>query len=933
MLSKKYHKYLTIRYIILFIFTFYAHDGFSQIFSNSQNPLSVKWRSISSSGFEIIYPTDFETEAQRMANTLPYLYKSVASGLHLKQTQIPILLQNQGVIANGFVQLGPKKSEFYTTPPQFFDSQDWLDNLAIHELRHVAQFDKLTGNKKRPFPELAYFAYFGAAIPLWFFEGDAVVNETILTNSGRGRQPNWIMPFRASVLEGRKFSYSEAYFGSEKKVTPGYYQTGYSMTSNLQSSYGKFITDSLLTRIKKNPITPYPFSRNLKHLSGKNTKQYFLATQSLITEKWRQQEKETQSENYPKLNRIAKFETNYFLPVRINKKQILTLKNSVAKTSFFVLIDEDKNERKLFSIGQQEQPWFSYSNGMLVWDEIHFDARYKQRNYSVIYSYDLTTKTVKQLSRKSRLFSPSLSADGNKIVAVQVSLSNKFNLVEMDSRTGELLKTHPNLQNYILQTPAFDASGNAITYISVSEKGKNLCLLQDEAETKLIENSRQQLSRPIFNNSEISFNAHFNGIDNIYSIDIKNKKITALSASKYGAFNPSFSKTRTMVFNDYALNGYEIGETDIIKKEVGNDNFVYLTASIDEEIVPNAYENVPDSTFKSQPYRQVANLLNFHSVIPVIDNEYVYGLQLQSNNLLNTLDFSTAAKYHSDLKKVEYTADFSYKALYPIISLSYSNRPRRSFYQQKGNSFQGDWRENYTALTLSLPLSISSRNNYYSANAKISTSYTKRYQLENLPKNFINERKFPLEYSLTLNHNVASAARDIAPKWAQVLRASYSHQPIDKNLPGALFALESFFYFPGLGKNHSLLASLNYQSAIGVNQFSVEIPTVFGYNNILANSKLKNTLLFNYRFPIAYPDWELGPVAYVRSFTGGLFCHYENIKNINSLNQPKTFGLEFNTNLNLLRYLPIVNLGTRLIFVDKIYNKNPILEFSFNYNL
>lgn len=928
------HKYFIISLIVSFISIFNLQLAFSQIFSNSQNPLSVRWRSISSSGFKIIYPSVLEMEAQRMANTLPYLYTFVGSGLKLNRAEIPILLQNQGVVANGFVQLGPKKSEFYTTPPQYFDSQDWLDNLAVHELRHVAQFAKLTGAKKHVFPELVYFAYFGAAIPLWFFEGDAVVNETALTYSGRGRQPNWIMPFRTSVLEGKNFSYSAAYFGSDKKATPGYYQTGYTMVSNLRTEYGKFITDSLLTRIKKNPLTPYPFSKSLKHFTGKNTRQYFLATQNLITKKWKEQEQKTPTKKYKILNYSARFESNYFLPVRINDKQILALKNSKANTSYFVLVNADKTEQKLFSIGQQEQPWFSYANGILVWDEMHYDPRYKQRSYSVIYRYNFGTKTAKQLSRKSRLFSPSLSADGKKIVAVKVTLDNKSNLVEMDAQNGHILKTFPNLNNYILQTPAFNAAGDVIAYISVSEKGKNLCTLAGGRETTLIKDSRQQLSRPIFLDNNICFNAHFNGIDNVYIISIGDKKIMALSASKYGAFNPTFTENGKMLFNDYEINGYQIAETEPKQTEVGHNNFVDFSAVAEkQENPPNIFATIPDSTFKSERYRQGANLLNFHSIIPVIDNEYVYGLELQSNNLLNTTDFYTAAKYHSDLKRMEYTADFSYKALYPIFSVNYSNRPRRTFYQNKGKSFQGDWRENYTALTVSLPVSFSSKNNYYSASANVSTSYTQRYKLQHLPYNFIDTRKFPLEYSLTLNHSVASAPRDIAPKWAQVLRVVYNHQPFDANLKGELLALESFFYFPGLARNHSLLASFNYQTAIGANRFTAEIPTVYGYNNILATSKLKNTLLLNYRFPISFPDWELGSIAYIRGFTGGVFCHYENVEKVNGLNQPKTFGLEFNTNLNLLRYLPVVNLGTRIIFVNKTYNQNPIIEFSFNYNL
>jgi len=931
--SLKSNKILFIIHLSSFTLSFISLSVFGQIFSTAQNPLSVKWSYISSGGFKIIYPTELEKEAQRMANTLPYIYPKIGLGLSQQKTAIPILLQNRGTIANGFVQLGPKKSEFYTTPPQYFDSQDWLNNLAVHELRHVAQFDKLTGTQAHPFPELLYFAYMGAGIPIWFFEGDAVVNETALTKSGRGRQPNWIMPFRTSILEGKKFSYSKAYFGSNKDATPGYYQIGYLMVADMKEQYGKFISDSLLGDIKKGPLRLYPFSQSLKKITSQNTRQYFLSTQNKIEEKWKAQAQSSSTENYPSLNKKSGFATNYFLPARLNKNQILALKESKTDARYFVLINEDKTEQRLFGIGYQEQPWFSFANEVLVWDEIRYDPRYKQRSYSIICSYNFRTKKFKRLSSQSRLFSPSLSLDGKKIIAVQADLSNQFNLVEIDASSDKILKTHPNPENLILQTPAFDKTGNRIAYIGVSEKGKSLWLMEDGKQSQLIGDSRQQLSRPIFIGDKIAFNAHYNGIDNIYDIDIISKKISALSASKYGAFNPSETPDGKIIFNDYKINGYEIAETKISEKATGRDEFIDFASTAEkQEHTGNVFENVPDSTFQSKPYQQAANLFSFHSIIPVIDDEYTFGLQLQSNNLLNTMDFYTGAKYHRDLKRFEYMADISYKAFYPIFSVLYRNRPKRTFYNSKNGIQQGDWRENYIKLNASVPISFSSRNQNYVFSLNAATSYTQRYSPENLPTSFIKELKFPMEYNFAFNHSVTTTERDIAPKWAQIFRVTYNHQPFDQNLKGEILALESFLYFPGFAKNHSFLASFNYQKASGINQYATEIATVYGYNNILAKSKLQNTLLFNYRFPFAYPDWELGSLAYIRNFKAGLFCHYENIGKDTNFSEPKTYGIELNSSLNLLRYQPVVDVGARLVFVNQIYNQNPILEFSFNYS-
>ena len=158
------------------------------------------------------------------------------------------------------------------------------------------------------------------------------------------------------------------------------------------------------------------------------------------------------------------------------------------------------------------------------------------------------------------------------------------------------------------------------------------------------------------------------------------------------------------------------------------------------------------------------------------------------------------------------------------------------------------------------------------------------------------------------------------------------HQPFDDNLAGRLFAVEGFLYFPGLLKNHSFLANFNYQNTSGIRLYDQEINTVYGYSNIRAKSVLRNTLLFNYRFPIIFPDLEIGPLAYIRNLRAGMFCHYENIGTETNLAEPKTFGFELRTSMNVLRYQPIVDVGARCVFVNKVYNQNPILELILNYS-
>ncbi len=876
-----------------------------------------------------------------MAATLGQIFPLDGASLGVKKTTLPIVFQNRGVIANGFVQLAPKKSEFFTTPPQHFDSQDWLNNLAIHELRHAAQFDKLTNGRPFPFPEEIYFAWMGASIPLWFFEGDAVGIETSLTDVGRGRQPAWIMPYRTLLLSGKKISYSKANFGSNKDITPGYYQLGYLLTSNIRKNAGKQIFDSLLTDIRKRPLRLYPFAGSLKKLTGKTGKQWFDTTNADLKKQWEIQAQQNPVLTTEPLHKRATIATDYFLPQQLADGTILALKQSKAEAPHFVNIDSRKKETKWFGIGYQEQPWFSYANGIIAWDEVRYDPRFRQRSYSVICIYNRSTRKKKKLQPRTRLFSPSLSADGKKVIAVEIDLSNHATLVEIDVATGKTIFRYPNPENLHLQSPAFHPDKHLITYISVSEKGKAIwTAMKNMLPTKVLPDTRQQINRPKFTSSGIAFNAHYSGLDNIYHLDPTQKEIVALTNAKYGAFNPSFSqKDSLMLFNDYGPEGYNIGKArfnpqgSTFKPGEENENhFVFFGAATHkQENTGNVFAELLDSTFTSTPYRKFGNLFNFHSLTPVIENDYVGGLQLRSNNLLNTVSFFTGANYHSDLKRFEYNASMSLKTFYPIFTVDYENRPERTFYTENKIRKEGNWRENFVRVSALVPVNLNALDRSYNFAFQIGTSITKRYQPENLPKNFIHTINFPMDYRFTFTHGIRQAERDIAPRWSQILRVKYFHQPFDDQLSGQLFSLESFFYTPGLFRNHSFLLNFNYQEASGIRKYSRAINTVYGYNNIMAKSGLTNNLLLNYRFPFAFPDAEIGPLAYIRNLRATLFCHYENIGQTN-LSEPKTYGFEIRSSMNLLRYDPMVDFGGRVVFVNKIYNQKPILELIFNYS-
>src|SRR5260221_9754606 len=178
-------KILPMRKLFFFLFLFFlSYFSFSQQFGG--NPPSIKWKQVNTDTVRIIFPAGMDSQAQRVSSIVHYLAEhsstnSSSAGLRSfalcsQLHKINIVLQNQTTIANGYVGLGPFRSEFFLT--------SWLNNftegtiasvdqLAVHEYRHLMQFNNfhnaLTKLIYRLFGDDGLSLALNAAIPDWFY--------------------------------------------------------------------------------------------------------------------------------------------------------------------------------------------------------------------------------------------------------------------------------------------------------------------------------------------------------------------------------------------------------------------------------------------------------------------------------------------------------------------------------------------------------------------------------------------------------------------------------------------------------------------------------------------------------------------------------------------------------------------------------------------
>jgi hypothetical protein len=259
----------------LFLFLFFYSVSYAQQFGG--NPPSIKWKQVNSPAARIIFPQQMDSSAERISNIISYLSKTTQNTIGTKQRKINLVLQNQTTISNAYVSLGPFRSEFFLTPLQNsfeLGSLPWNDQLAIHEFRHVQQYNNfnvgLSHLLRILFGEEGQALANNAAIPNWFFEGDAVFNETNVSMQGRGRLPFFYKDYRSLWLADKKYSWMKLRNGSYKDFIPDHYALGYLLVAYGREKYGDDFWKNVTHDAAAFKGLFYPFQKAIKKYSGKN---------------------------------------------------------------------------------------------------------------------------------------------------------------------------------------------------------------------------------------------------------------------------------------------------------------------------------------------------------------------------------------------------------------------------------------------------------------------------------------------------------------------------------------------------------------------------------------------------------------------------------------------------------------------------------------
>jgi hypothetical protein len=942
------------RGIELFVFLFVI-EGFClcQYFNAGTDPGAISWKQINTPEFQVIFPKGFESEANRLSNILAYCYGPVSKTLGHKPRKISVILHNQTVESNGFVVWAPKRVELYMIPPQDIYSQDWAEQLVLHELRHVVQIDKLnqgiTGVMSLLFGQQAVGVVAGM-IPPWFFEGDAVVSETALSYSGRGRVPSFEMEVKAQV-EGSKCppSYDKAIFGSYKEYVPDIYHYGYPLVAYARMKYGSDFWDKTLNCVGQNPYLGFPFLYGL-YKNGKTTKNLlFKETIANMDSTWKEKEKqvsytEFRCVNHRKNNRFV----SYRYPRFAEDSVVVAEKSGIGILTTLVQIDKNGKESKLRTLGNVNHNRLSLRGSQLIWTEQIPDPRWENRSYSVIKSINIDNRKTETLTRKSRTFSPALSPDGRTIVAVNFDLTENCSLLLLNASNGDTLESIYLQRGTTLLFPEWSSDGEKIYMVQLNSRGKTVVaynLVQKTWETILPPTFYEIGSlRPY--HEWLFFTASFGENDNIFAYNLKTNKIWQVTAAKYGAFDPEISPSGScLIYSNYTSNGYDLALVIIdstLWKPVWPGRFpennTTKRLAAQEGFILND-SDIPKDTFSIKPYKKAFQALNFHSWAPFyydfsslnFTNPSVSpGFTLLSQDKLST---TTGQFGYERLNRHDYLhAGISYAGLFPVFDLyaDYGGSP--SLLGSESGVSVPEVKDKALEITsrVRLPLNFS-RNQFVTyVQPYISFDYRNNYWLDRRLHTYLKGEAYT-DYGFSAYSYVKMTVQDVMPRLGAMLYFNFKNAPLHNELMRNMTVTNATIYLPGILPHHSMrVIYIRERQNPGLYPlpFSSSFPR--GYQRFVCKSD--DLWKTDYAFPIICPDARIGPLIYLKRLRSNLFYDEGSIESFKEQTSTiSSYGMELIADVHLLRITYPFAIGTRLTHLPSLSATTFELLFNVNF--
>lgn len=687
----------------------------AQFYMDGGDPGKLRWYSIESDNYKIIYPEGLDSLARVYGGQLERyrIPVSRSSGLvpgGSYRTKTPVILHAWSATSNGSVVWAPKRMELYTTPEAYSpEPMPWEQNLAVHESRHVAQMQAGYRGAFRPFTWLLGEMIPGAVAGVYpgpmFLEGDAVVAETALTSAGRGRSGDFMNYYMSAFDNGDFRSFRRWQYGSWRHYAPNHYAAGYMAIAGKRV----FFSDTLLTRryfntISRRPLRLNHFKREMARGTGMKFNEVYDSIMVSFHNIWkREAASRAPFTDVEPMTPVPGWFTSYQGAVSVGG-DIYVRTSGLIRPMELKRIGEDGRETRLRPFSATSSR-LSANGSIIWWSETVTDARWSMKQDSRIRYMDTEDGRIHDLTKHGRYFNPVPSPDGKTVAAVEYPVTGGTAVVVLDAVSGCETFRRSMPDGFQAYEVAWLAGSLAVA--AISSDGSGVYLMNEGGLEELLAPQPVSLHSLSVHNGRLIFTSDRTGVNEIYSFDAAGRSLVQLTSSRYGA-GDGFFKADTLFYTSLTSEGrlmYRIHEENLLYKEVEfSDIHHYEVAdalSAQECALaggPQKEDSAVTVFTSPERYRKFTHIPNFHSWAPLYINSWSldgslddiasYGVTGFLQNLLGTASGNAGAGFKKDMYGSGYRPcaflNLTYTGLYPEIEFKAAVGERGTYQYRLG---------------------------------------------------------------------------------------------------------------------------------------------------------------------------------------------------------------------------------------------------------
>ncbi|HUP14350.1 MAG TPA: hypothetical protein VM187_19140, partial [Niastella sp.] len=304
--------------------------------------------------------------------------------------------------------------------------------------------------------------------------------------------------------------------------------------------------------------------------------------------------------------------------------------------------------------------------------------------------------------------------------------------------------------------------------------------------------------------------------------------------------------------------------------------------------------------FNVKPYSKTTGIINFHSWDP--------GVNLYSNNILNTLAASIYYYYNGSEKSHTTGIRATYGGFFPVLNASLENTFNRHIKRSDSTTITAN--ESEAALGYNIPLNFTRGSTTKLLNFGTSFVYNQFWPVGISKNDAAKEQSQYLYHFINWAQQRQRARQHIYPKLGYTATLQYRDRLDTK---GYQALGRAAVYLPSFATNHSVVLTGTIQQVdTGNVLFSNRFSVARGYPDYYY-ARMWNAS-FNYHMPLLYPDWGFANLFYILRVRSNFFFDYSKVDS------------KIIPNVNTLR-----STGTELFFDTKWWNQLP-LSFGVRYS-